>query len=76
MIVNTNDVRIAKDDRFLSGLAELNPVIYFQFDGLRSETYLTLRGEDLLDLKMRALDRMHEAGLDAVLVAAIERGVN
>ena len=76
VMINTNGVRIARDDRFLEGLAKLNPVVYFQFDGLRSETYQTLRGEDLLDLKMRALDRLNEAGLDAVLVAAVERGVN
>ena len=76
VMINTNGVRIARDDRFLEGLAKLNPVVYFQFDGLRSETYQTLRGEDLLDLKMRALDRLNDAGLDAVLVAAVERGVN
>ena len=76
VMVNTNGVRIAKDDRFLEDLARLNPVIYFQFDGLRRDTYLTIRGEDLLDQKLLALDRMNQAGLDTVLVAAIERGVN
>ena len=76
VMVNTNGVRIAQDDRFLEGLARLNPVIYFQFDGLRPETYLTLRGEDLLDMKLRALDRLGQSGLDVVLVAAVERGVN
>ena len=50
--------------------------IYFQFDGLRPETYLTIRGEDFLDMKLKALDRLAEKGMDAVLVAAIERGVN
>ena len=48
-MVNTNGVRIAKDDRFLRQLASLDPVIYFQFDGLRRSTYRTIRGEDLLD---------------------------
>ena len=76
VMVNTNGVRIARDDRFLEQLARLNPVIYFQFDGLRPETYMTIRGEDLLETKLKALDRLHEAGLDAVIVAAIERDVN
>ena len=76
VMVNTNGVRIAKDDRFLESLARLKPVIYFQFDGLRRETYRTIRGEDLLDTKLKALDRMQQAGLDAVIVAAIEHGVN
>ena len=76
VMVNTNGVRIGRDDRFLENLARLDPVIYFQFDGLRRETYRTIRGEDLLDLKLQALDRLAQAGLDVVLVAAIERGVN
>ena len=76
VMVNTNGVRIARDERFLQELARLNPVIYFQFDGLRRETYQTIRGEDLLDQKLLALERMDRAGLDAVLVAAIEREVN
>ena len=76
IMVNTNGVRIARDDKFLDDLAKQNPVIYFQFDGLRPETYLTIRGEDFLDMKLKALDRLAEKGMDAVLVAAIERGVN
>ena len=76
VMINTNGVRIARDDKFLDELAEQNPVIYFQFDGLRPETYITIRGEDLLDLKLKALDRLAEKGMDAVLVAAIEHGVN
>ena len=74
--VNTNGALIARDDRFLESLAKLDPVIYFQFDGLRRETYQTIQGEDLLDLKLCALNRLRQAGLTAVLVAAIERGVN
>ena len=76
VMINTNGVRLARDDKFLETMARLNPVVYFQFDGLRRETYQTIRGEDLLDIKLQALERMRQAGLDAVLVAAIERGVN
>ena len=76
VMVNTNGVRLARDDKFLATIAKLNPVIYFQFDGLRRETYRTIRGEDLLDTKLLALERMQQVGLDAVLVAAVERGVN
>lgn len=76
VMVNTNGVRIARDDCFLESLAKLDPVIYLQFDGLRRETYETIRGEDLRELKLRALDRLRQAGLTAVLVAAVERGVN
>ena len=76
VMVNTNGVRLARDDRFLSDLSLLDPVIYFQFDGLRKETSMTIRGEDLLDVKVQALDRLGQAGVTVVLVAAIEQGVN
>ena len=76
VMINTNGVRIAKDDRFLEGLARLKPAVYFQFDGLEDETYLAIRGEELLDTKLKALDRLAEADMDVALVAAVERGVN
>ena len=76
VMINTNGVRIARDDRFLEGLARLRPSIYFQFDGMEDETYRTIRGEELLETKLLALDRLAEADLDVALVAAVERGVN
>ena len=76
VMINTNGVRIARDDRFLEGLAKLKPAIYFQFDSLDDETYVAIRGERLLETKLRALDRLAEADLDVGLVAAVERGVN
>jgi uncharacterized radical SAM superfamily Fe-S cluster-containing enzyme len=51
--------------------------LYFQFDGFDSETYRILRGEpDILEEKLRALDRLAEIGLNVTLVPAIERGAN
>ena len=76
VMVNTNGLRIAEDDEWFERLAALEPLIYLQFDGLTDETYRTIRGEPLLDIKMRALDRLAEAGLHTILVAAVERGVN
>jgi tetraether lipid synthase len=77
VMINTNGKRIARDDRFLEQLNEVRPSLYFQFDGFDSETYRMLRGEpDILEEKIRALDRLAQAGLSATLVPAIERGVN
>ena len=76
VMINTNGVRIANDDRFLEDLARLKPAIYFQFDGLDDATYRAIRGEDLLETKLRALERLAEADLDVALVAAIDRGIN
>ena len=76
VMINTNGIRIARDDRFLAELEELRPAIYLQFDGLEEETYRKIRGEDLLDTKLRCLDRLAKIDLDVALVAAIERGIN
>jgi hypothetical protein len=77
VMLNTNGKRIAADDAFLADLADMKPTIYFQFDGFERETSRLLRGEpDILPLKLRALDRLAEAGLSVVLVPAVEREVN
>lgn len=76
VMLNTNGVRIAKDDRFLAKLDQIRPFIYLQFDGLEDRTYRILRGEDLVETKLRALDRLAEIDLDVVLVPAIGRGIN
>ncbi len=77
VMLNTNGIRIARDDRFLEGLAQLKPHIYLQFDGFDPETNRMLRGRpDLIDDKLRALERLEEADVRVVLVGVIERGVN
>ena len=77
VMVNTNGKRIAQDDRFLDEMNEVRPSFYFQFDGFDPESYRVLRGEpNILDEKLRALDRLAQIGLSVTLVPAIERGVN
>jgi len=77
VMVNTNGKRIAHDDRFLEQLNAVRPSLYFQFDGFDRETYRAIRGEpDILDEKLRALDRLASIGLNVTLVPAIERGIN
>jgi uncharacterized radical SAM superfamily Fe-S cluster-containing enzyme len=77
VMINTNGKRIAQDDRFLAELNEVRPSLYFQFDGFDSKTYRIIRGEpEILEEKLRALDRLASIGLNVTLVPAIERGVN
>jgi uncharacterized radical SAM superfamily Fe-S cluster-containing enzyme len=76
-MINTNGRRIARDDRFVEQLAEVKPSFYFQFDGFGRRTSLALRGEaDIVEEKIRALDRLAAAGLNVTIVPAIERDVN
>ncbi len=77
VMLNTNGKRIAQDDAFLEQLAEVQPTIYLQFDGFASETYRQLRAApDILEEKLRALDRLASIDCHVILVPAIERGVN
>jgi uncharacterized radical SAM superfamily Fe-S cluster-containing enzyme len=77
VMINTNGRRIANDEAFVAQLADVKPAFYFQFDGFERRTGIALRGEaDLVDEKIRALDRLAAAGLNVTIVPAIERGVN
>ena len=76
VMLNTNGLRLAEEPDFVRQLAEYRPFIYLQFDGVSAQTYNALRGQDLLDVKRRALDHLAEAGLYTILVATIMKDVN
>lgn len=77
VMLNTNGIRIARDDKFLEALAKTKAHVYLQFDGFDPRTNELLRGKsDLLETKLKALDRLAQADMRVVLVAAVERGVN
>ncbi len=76
VMLNTNGIRIAQDDSFLSGLADAKPTIYLQFDGFSEKAYELLRGQNILELKLKALDRLAQAKLDVVLVPTIDKYIN
>lgn len=76
VMVNTNGIRLAKDPDFVRRLAEHKPTIYLQFDGLSEESYVALRGCNLVDVKKRALDNCADAGLYVNLVATVAKDVN
>jgi 7,8-dihydro-6-hydroxymethylpterin dimethyltransferase len=76
VMLNTNGIRLARDPRFAPALAEIGVHVYLQFDGLDQATQLAIRGKDLTEEKLRALDRCAEAGVSVSLAAAVEQGVN
>lgn len=75
-MLNTNGVRLARDDAFVRTLADLGVYVYLQFDGVQQATHLALRGVDLRREKQQALDRLAAHGVQAVLAATVVRGVN
>jgi tetraether lipid synthase len=76
VMLNTNGIRLARDRRFAPALAQIGVHVYLQFDGFEPATQVAIRGRDLTDIKLRALERCAESGLSVSLAAAVERGIN
>jgi hypothetical protein len=78
LMVNTNGVRIARDAAFVERLATYKPLfeIYLQFDSLRPRPLEILRGADLREIRMKALERLNALDISTTLVVTLQRGVN
>lgn len=75
VLINTNGVRIARDDEFLSRLAEAARLrslqVYLQFDGTGEEGQRELRGADLRAVRELAIRRCGEIGLPVTLAMTV-----
>lgn len=78
LMVNTNGVKIAQDEEFTKRLADYMPdfEIYLQFDSMNEDPLRTLRGGDLRDIRMRAIERLNRYGISTTLVVTLKKGVN
>jgi uncharacterized radical SAM superfamily Fe-S cluster-containing enzyme len=79
LMVNTNGVRIASDDgSFARRLKDYMPgfELYLQFDSFVSSRLRDLRGEDLTDVRKRAIDRLNEHNISTTLVVTLKKGLN
>jgi len=75
--IATNGIKFARDPTFAvqASQAGLN-VVYLQFDGFDNKIYERTRGRPLVDLKLRAIDNLYQAGIRTVLVPTIVKGIN
>jgi uncharacterized radical SAM superfamily Fe-S cluster-containing enzyme len=71
-------VKIAAERDFAKKLAAYMPgfEVYLQFDSLRAESLVTLRGEDLREVRLKALERLNEHNVSTTLVVTLQKGVN
>ena len=78
LMVNTNGLRLAQDAAFAERLAGYAPglEVYLQFDSLKREALMDLRGADLRGPHEAALARLDALGLSTTLVMTVKRGVN
>jgi uncharacterized radical SAM superfamily Fe-S cluster-containing enzyme len=73
----TNGIKISKDPEMLPKLkAEGLTAVYLQFDGLKKETYISIRGEDLTEVRQKSIEAIRKAGLCCTLSVAVARGIN
>jgi len=78
LMVNTNGIRIAKDPGFAERLAMYAPdfEVYLQFDSFQPHVLESLRGENLLETKMKALENLNRVNLSTTLVMTLQKGLN
>jgi uncharacterized radical SAM superfamily Fe-S cluster-containing enzyme len=78
LMINTNGVRIAREPGFAERLAEFMPrfEVYLQFDSLKRDALMELRGADLTRVRIEALEALERNGISTTLVVTLKRGVN
>lgn len=78
LMLNTNGIRIAKDKKFVERLASYMPdfEIYLQFDSFKPEALQVLRGEDLTEVRRKAIENLNEFNLSTTLVVTLQKDLN
>jgi uncharacterized radical SAM superfamily Fe-S cluster-containing enzyme len=73
----TNGIEFAKSPEFAKAAAEAGlRYAYLQFDGIGNAANSHRRVGNLFDVKLRAIENLHGAGVDIVPVVTIVNGVN
>jgi hypothetical protein len=78
LMVNTNGLRLAREAGFAERLAEYMPgfEVYLQFDSLKREALMELRGADLVRVRLKALEALERNNISTTLVVTLKKGVN
>ena len=78
LMLNTNGIRIAKDIKFVETLASYMPdfEIYLQFDSFKPEVLEKLRGEDLTEVRKKAIEHLNQFNISTTLVITLQKGEN
>ncbi len=73
----TNGIEFAKDKDFCRRAFEAGlRYAYLQFDGIGNDANSHRQVGNLFDVKLRAIENMHEAGIEIILVITIVNNVN
>ncbi|MGH9436382.1 MAG: radical SAM protein [Terriglobia bacterium] len=73
----TNGIEFAKDKEFCRRAFEAGlRYVYLQFDGIGDDANSHRHVGDLFNVKLRAIENIHEAGIEIMLVSTIVNNVN
>jgi uncharacterized radical SAM superfamily Fe-S cluster-containing enzyme len=73
----TNGIRFAQEPEFAKQAKDAGlRIAYLQFDGIGEEANSHRKVGNLYDVKLHAIENLHAAGIDVVLVVTVVRGVN
>lgn len=78
LMINTNGLRIAREPDFAARLATYMPrfEVYLQFDSLKRDALMNLRGADLRSIRQQALEALEKHNISTTLVVTLKKGVN
>lgn len=75
--VNTNGLRFATDPDYVAALADAGlSSVFLQFDGTEDDIYRIIRGRDLFDRKLTAVEACARHNIGVILVPTVIPGVN
>jgi uncharacterized radical SAM superfamily Fe-S cluster-containing enzyme len=73
----TNGIEFAKSKQFCKEAADAGlRYAYLQFDGIGNDANSHRQVGNLFDVKLRAIDNLHEAGVEIVLVTTLVNNIN
>ncbi|RLA74211.1 MAG: radical SAM protein [Epsilonproteobacteria bacterium] len=78
LMLNTNGIRIATDEKFVKQLKALGGgfEIYLQFDSLDKDSLVDIRGTDMTKVRLDAVAMLEKYNISTTLVSVIKKGIN
>ncbi len=78
LMLNTNGIRISKDESFVKQLKSLGGgfEVYLQFDSQKVTTLKDIRNKDMSNIHIKALELLEKYNISTTLVSVIKKGLN
>lgn len=73
LMVNTNGVKIANDEQFVSNLKQFQPnfEIYLQFDSFNDEYNKKIRWKEMKEIRKKAIENLNKYNISTTLVVVV-----